>query len=256
MLLDVECIDESAISKLVNTEYLAIRIKRYIPESHALNIGDKILSPGFEQYINAPSIGRIGMAFYEAENKPELVDEYFRNAQTNIKELRQRCAPYSSPIDTLRCQLDEAWPAGAHLETMLGKKMYVGLSRVVNPGVHFLAHHDIFAKDAPDSFKARSLKSQFACNVYLNMPTQGGTLQIWKNELSPEEFDTLRQNSYGIDPTLLGKPDLDVTPEPGDLVLFDSTKMHAVTPGQGGQRLSLSCFIGYRGESQPLTYWS
>ena len=74
--------------------------------------------------------------------------------------------------------------------------------------------------------------------------------------MTPEDFDSLRQHSYGIDPTVLGVPDLEITPEPGDLFIFDSTKMHSVTPGSEGKRLSLSCFIGYRGKSQPLTYWS
>jgi len=256
MLLDVKDIEEKAINKLAKKECLAVRIKNYLPQEHAHNIGDKILSSGFEKYTNAPSIGRIGMAFYEAENDVDLVEQYFQQARSNIEELRRRCLPYSSPLDTIRCQLDEAWPAGAHLETMLGKRMYVGLSRVVNPGITFLAHHDIFAKDAPDSFKAKSLESQFACNLYLKMPGTGGALQMWKNELSPHEFDEIRQDSYGISPSILGEPDLEVKPESGDLIIFNAKKMHSVTSGEGGKRLSLSCFIGYRGNSQPLTYWS
>ena len=169
MMLDVGCLDETCLQKLANEEVLAIRLKHFLPGPLALQIGNKILAPGFEGYINAPSIGRIGMAFYEAQNQPPLVEDYFERASANTAELRARCAPYSSPVDTLRCLLDEAWPAGAHLETLYGRKMYAGLSRVVKPGVCFLAHHDIFAKDAPDSFQARSLEAQFACNLYLNL---------------------------------------------------------------------------------------
>jgi hypothetical protein len=67
MMLDVERLDETCIKKLANEELLAIRIKGWLPPPLAIQIGDKILAPGFEGYINAPSIGRIGMAFYEAE---------------------------------------------------------------------------------------------------------------------------------------------------------------------------------------------
>lgn len=74
----------------------------------------------------------------------------------------------------------------------------------MKPGVCFLAHHDIFAKDAPDSFQAKSLEAQFACNVYLNMPTEGGALQMWDDDISPDQFDEMRGDSYGIDPALLG----------------------------------------------------
>nr|WP_249199470.1 hypothetical protein [Photobacterium sp. GJ3] len=125
-----------------------IRVKDFIDREHALSLGDRILTAGYDAYINAPSIGRIGMAFYEAERDPTLLERYFAQAQSNIHELRQRCKPYASPLDVLRCCLDEIWPAGAQLETLYGKKMSVGLSRVVDENIRFLAHHDIFAKDA------------------------------------------------------------------------------------------------------------
>ncbi|VVO18556.1 2OG-Fe(II) oxygenase [Pseudomonas fluorescens] len=256
MMLDVERLDETCIKKLVHEEVLAIRLKGFLPKPQALRIGDKILAPGFEGYLNAPSIGRIGMAFYEAQNQPLLIEDYFHCAASNIAELRARCAPYASPIDTLRCMLDECWPVGAHLENIYGRKMYVGLSRVVNPGVCFLAHHDIFAKDAPDSLQAHSLEAQLACNVYLNMPPEGGALQIWKDDISADRFDEMRGDSYGIDPALLGPPSLEIRPEPGDFIMFNSRRMHSVTPGVSDPRLSLSFFVGYRGNTSPLTYWS
>ena len=152
--------------------------------------------------------------------------------------------------------LDESWPAGAHLENLYGRKMYVGLSRVVKPGICFLAHHDIFAKDAPDSYQAKSLEAQFACNVYLNMPTEGGALQMWDHDISPDQFDEMRGDSYGIDPALLGPPTLEIRPEPGDFIMFNSRCMHSVTPGVDDPRLSLSFFVGYRGNASPLTFWS
>lgn len=132
----------------------------------------------------------------------------------------------------------------------------MSLSRIVEPEVTFLAHHDIFAKDAPDSFSAHSPQAQFACNIYLSMPTDGGGLQIWEREITPIEFDAMRQDSYGIDPKCLGRPQLHVRPEPGDLILFNSRLMHAVASGRVSRRLSLSCFVGYRGPAAPLTFWS
>ncbi|WP_340616736.1 2OG-Fe(II) oxygenase [Xenorhabdus entomophaga] len=256
MIIETNCLDATCIEKLANQKALAIRVKNFIPSDLAMQLGEKILGQGFEHYLNAPSVGRIGMAFYEAENKPLRMVDYFESVFKNIEDLRQRCSPYQAPIDTLRCVLDEIWPAGAQLETLYGKKMYVGLSRVVRPGVTFLAHHDIFAKDAPDSFRAKSLLAQFAANVYLAMPNQGGALQLWKDELSPEEFDAMRGDNYGIEPSLLGKPTLEIQPEIGELLLFNSRCMHSVSAGADDLRLSLSCFIGYRGSANPLSFWS
>lgn len=256
MLVELERLEYDAIKKLVREDILAVCVRNFVVEDVAVKLSKQIMGCGFQRYLNAPSIGRIGMAFYEAENQPQLMADCFEKAFDNIDELRKRCAPYISPIDLLRCVLDEVWPAGAKLETLYGHKMYVGLSRIVKPGVTFLAHHDIFAKDAPDSFHAHSLQTQIAANVYLSMPWEGGVLQIWDQELSPKAFDKMRGDSYGIEPAVLGEAALEVCPRAGDLILFNSRRMHAVTPGKGSVRLSLSCFVGYRGPATPLTFWS
>lgn len=256
MLIELERLEYSAIEKLAREEILAVCVRNFIGQDVAVKLTEQVIGYGFQKYVNAPSIGRIGMAFYEAENQPPRMADYFESVFENIDELRKRCAPYVSPIDLFRCVLDEVWPAGAHIETLYGRKMYVGLSRVVKPGVTFLAHHDIFAKDAPDSFHAHSLQAQMAANVYLSMPSEGGALQIWDSELSPAAFDEIRGDSYGIDPALLGEATLEVRPNPGDLILFNSRRMHAVTRGTDNIRLSLSCFVGYRGPATPLSFWS
>lgn len=256
MLLQSTSMNFENLRELVEENVSALLVKRFIDNGIARKLTEKILGNGYHHYINAPSIGRIGMAFYEAERNSDLIGQYFEQSSINIDDLRDRCTPLLSPIDLLRCRLDEVWPAGAKLETLYGQKMYVGLSRVVEPGVAFLAHHDIFAKDAPDSFRAHCLQSQIACNVYLSMPSEGGGLQIWDRAIPAEEFDAMRQDCYGVDPEILGEPQLVIEPEPGDLVLFNSRLMHAVLPGEDVPRLSLSCFVGYRGPATPLTFWS
>jgi hypothetical protein len=134
--------------------------------------------------------------------------------------------------------------------------MFIGLSRMVNAGTTFLAHHDIFSEDAPGKPEATSLKAQFGANVYLQMPETGGALLMWDREIPPAEFNKLRGDEYGLPVEALGEPDLVVRPEPGDLLIFNSRKMHAVSPGAGKSRLSVSCFVGYRGQGQPLACWS
>jgi hypothetical protein len=49
------------------------------------------------------------------------------------------------------------------------------------------------------------------------MPVDGGGLQMWETQLSPVEFDSMRQNSYGIPPAeslvnhhLLSKPEPEI----------------------------------------------
>lgn len=256
MLLITEQLDLHGLTLLAQGRILALQVRRFIQPTHAQALAGQILGGGYQHYLNAPSIGRIGMAFYETEGQPQRMTEYFQQAGDHISELRRRCLPFASPIDVLRCALDERWPAGAHLQTLFGCKMFVGLSRVVEPSVQFLAHHDIFAKDAPETLAALSLHQQFAANIYLAMPEQGGELQLWQQEMAAELFDQMRGESYGIDPALLGEPTVELQPAAGDLVLFNSRKMHAVASSQQRSRLSLSCFVGYRDYHQPLTFWS
>jgi hypothetical protein len=256
VILNTNKLTGIAIDKLAKNQLIAIRVENFINEKHATLIAQRIIKKGYKKYSNAPSIGKIGMAFYETESKLELIEKYFNEAKNHIDDLRTRCLPYTSPIDLLRCNLDEVWPAGAMLESLYGKKMFVGLSRVVEPNIKLLAHHDIFHKDAPTSYHTKSLIAQFAANIYLTLPATGGQIQIWNREITPADFDRLRGESYGIEPELLGPPDFEIAPKIGELILFNSQKIHAVTPGTTASRLSTSCFVGYRGSHLPLTYWS
>ncbi|WP_068317395.1 2OG-Fe(II) oxygenase [Polycladidibacter hongkongensis] len=211
---------------------------------------------GFEPYINVSEVRKIGMAFYETELKADLLDAYFDLAEKNRQEFRRACEPYGSPLDSLRAILDDIWPAGAGLQTMFGRKMFVGLSRMVEPNTTFLAHHDIFAEDAPGIEEAESLTAQFAANIYFSVPQKGGELLMWHRNLTTSEFDEQRKGKYGISIEDLPAPDVIVKPNTGDLLLFDSRKIHAVASPQDSPRRAVSFFVGYRGEDNPLTYWS
>lgn len=254
--LDSEELSHEALRQLAVGEALILHIRKFIDPAICRSLAQRAEGYGYSSYLNVPSVRRIGMAYYETEGKPDLIERYFTQARQSTNDFRKACLPFVSPIDTLRCVLDETWRHGAQLQALFGRKMFIGLSRMVEPDTTFLAHHDIFADDAPDCAEARELKAQFGANVYLQMPQTGGSLLMWRREITSAEFNILRGDTYGIKVEELGKPDLVVTPCPGDLLIFNSRKIHAVSPGTGANRLALSCFVGYRGDSQPLTYWS
>lgn len=233
-----------------------VKVEAFANETACNVISKGQVDLGFKPYINVEQVRRIGMAYYETENRPGLIEDYFAVARENQNAFRRACQPVGSPLDTLRCLLDEIWPAGAHLQTIHGRKMFVGLSRMVEPNTTFLAHHDIFADDAPGSLEAESLRAQFAANIYFQVPNEGGELLMWHRNMSTEEFDERRKGQYGIEIVDLPPPDIVVKPGRGDLLIFDSRKIHAVASPRDCARVAVSFFIGYRGDDQPLTYWS
>lgn len=245
-----------ALRQLFTRDALVVHVRDFVSSELCRLVAERLQRQGYTDYINAPTLGRIGMSFYETGGRPDIIEQYFVSASDNIALLRSACAPYASPMDLLRCTFDELWPCGARLQTLGGRKMFVGLSRSMRPGAPMLAHHDIFARLAPDDREANDLLCQLAVNVYVDMPAEGGELLVWLDEISDAEFLERRGTNYGLPIESLGPPDLSIKPETGDLILFNGRKLHAVAPGQGADRLTVSCFVGYRGGDRPLTFWS
>lgn len=244
------------LQSLARNETRVIQVCGFANESTCAAVTNGQDDLGFEAYINVDQVRKIGMAFYETESNPELLDKYFNIVKENQTAFRKACEPMGSPLDTFRCILEEVWPAGAQIQTIHGRKMFVGLSRMVEPNTTFLAHHDIFSEDAPGIYEAESLVSQFAANIYFQVPDVGGELLMWHKNLTTPEFDDLRKDQYGIEIHDLPPPDVIVKPGRGDLLIFDSRKIHAVASPKDKPRMAVSFFIGYRGDDQPLTYWS
>lgn len=244
------------LESLVSGEALIIRIADFIRPETCRLIASGLQRAGYTDYLNAPTVGRIGMSFFETGEKKEIIDHYFRTAIPNIEILREACEPYQCPVDVFRCVVDEIWPKGANLQELSGRKMFVGLSRNMRPGAPLLAHHDMFARLAPHDPEANDLVMQMAVNVYVDVPEQGGELLMWREEISDAEFLRRRGSRYGMEIEPLGVPDIVVKPRVGDLIIFNARKLHAVASGSGSDRLTVSSFLGYRGHGRPLTFWS
>lgn len=245
------------IFKLIHGDIDFLIINDFLDVDLCYILSRKIFDAGYQVYTNAKSIGRIGMALYETEGNSEKLKNYYSTSRHEIDYMRKLLYPYTNPIDTVRCMLDEIWPKGANLARFHeNSTAFIGLSRILEPGVYFLAHHDVVQKDIRNNHIVNLISRQLAVNVYLQMPTEGGELEYWDREMDPDEFDELRQESYGINTEILGKPDYTIKPSVGDLFIFNSKKMHAINPPSDANRLSLSFFIGYRGKDSPLIFWS
>ena len=249
---------------LCQGKILAIRIPNYYPVELSQVACQKLLNhPQFCYYEKEPkNVRRWGMSFYETVDTFETVNiqetkhRYYAQVNSTIRELRELFQPYYSPMDRFRLELQEAWAMGANMMNIDGFPMFVGMARSFENGAGALPHQDDIRWYAPDYPVVQTLKTQLTANIYLQVPPQGGELEIWQKQCSKQEYEELRlPECYFLDRNQLPQSSLFMKPQVGDLILFDSTRIHTVHFSQE-PRINISCFIGYSGQEQPLTYWN
>jgi len=239
----------------------ALRISEFVAPDVAGYLADRLTQhPSLSVYRNTSELMRVGESHYETHDEdsgtnPQALEEYLSRAETLVAEIRAACQPHPSPMDLLSRMLDES--IGLRRAEIAGRPMFAGVVRVFPEGSELLPHNDVFARDAPGVAAASGITAQFAANIYLQVPDDGGTLQLWGLRPSEQELVALQApgSVYGADRALLPAPDVEVAIRPGDLVVIDATRLHAVTRQGHGRRVGMSCFLGRR-TGHPLICWS
>jgi hypothetical protein len=198
---------------------------------------------------------------------------YFKEALPAMRAIRG-AATGLSPLDKLRLELDELWPSGATVsrDNPYRRKMLVGLARVMRPEtlldgitrVEGLIHTD-------SSMFLDSERGLFSANVYLDVPTSGGELNIFPvAKQQPERLQRLVRVvayllQYSFDPVHRERvqrqlharlpPPVTLTPSAGDLIVLNTGRPHAVRGFTEGTRVSLQAFVLHEG-ARPLQLFS
>lgn len=258
IIRSIETFSAQDLIALFRGEILAIRIKGFCPPAVCEVINEKVLThPQLEYYPHAPSIGRVMEALYESYQNPEKRAAYYQKAYASTLEFRRMSEPYLGPLDSLRLMLQDIWSAGAQRENIEGQFMAFSLAQIFKAGACALPHQDFLRMDEPDNAKAQSLITQATALIYTLPAKQGGLLELWREHFDGAEFQKRKnRNTYGLMYSKIPAPALRIKPEQGELVIADSTKVHAVTKVVSGPRIAVNCFIGFRGISEPLTFWT
>lgn len=236
----------------------AIRIKDFYPEELCRIITTKLIESPLYAINDKPTLAnRIGLSFFLGYESAEIKQKYWAKAVRIAQDIRKLCAPYLTPIDKLRLELDELWPAGAMLASIEGHKMYAGVVRVIKEGGSSEPHQDTLPWHVRDCEVAQSFIGQLSANTYLSIPPEGGELQLWRLSLNEEQSALLEtKGSYGLDGSSLPPPEYEIKPAIGELILINTRKVHAVKECRGAYRVSWSNFIGFAGVDKPLLLWS
>jgi hypothetical protein len=253
-----------ALLEVIHGRTCILVVRQFCSEEVAFKIGAWLLEVESERYdheIQRPDgieyvyygVDRVGMPFNKtiaSENQEAMKETYYQQALVTIRNLRAAAAPFLSPLDDLRLVLDEIWPDGAGIAAFEGRKMLVGIGRVMHAGNSAASETPHFDAISP---KIIHLEAQLAANIFVITPESGGELEVWNvppvffgMETPPDRGENWRNE--------LPEPVM-VRPNVGDLILFNSSRPHAIRRFAQGRRISVQCFIGFR-HSTRLDVWN
>jgi hypothetical protein len=244
--------------QLANREIGAIHVRDYYPAEIAAKVAQKAINhPALGNYHKqfTSSVGRVYMPHIDTKWDAELTAKYHDAALPAIQDVRSMFHPYLSPVDRIRLELQELWPAGANLLRLRGRACFVGAFRVFQPKTsEFYPHNDAIDQET-DAPEIEGVLNQLVANIYLQVPENGGNLQLWLREPTAAETRTIL-DVEGLDPATVEEPVLQIHPGAGDLIIFSPRMLHAVTAGEGEHRVGAAAFIASKGPQEPLVFWS
>lgn len=256
-LMVSESLTTEAVVALIADEVQVVRVQDFYVADACDHVAEALVSSSlYGEYVNAKNIGRVGMAFFEAASSPSLLEQYLSSSRLWLEQMRALSAPYLSPIDKLRVAMDETWPGGATLARLRHRPMFSGLIRVFENGGHAEPHLDNTGWDAEALGLGAETASpvQIAANVYLQVPSKGGELNIWAHRPDRDDFASRQMpGTYGLNVSDLPSP-ITIWPTKGELILFDSRRIHAVGSA-GERRVTASTFITHSGKQHDALYF-
>ncbi|MFH9426469.1 2OG-Fe(II) oxygenase [Streptomyces sp. NPDC017529] len=247
-----------SLLQLVRRDIAAIHVRNFCDRRIAAEVARKAvrheaLGNYHKKYTS--TVGRVFMPHIDTAWDPERTARYHDAALPSIREVRALFAPHLSPVDHVRLLLQECWPAGANLLRLRGRPCFVGALRVFQPTTSVFHPHNDRIEQETDAPEIAGVTEQLVANVYLQVPDEGGDLQLWRRDPTSDESRIILEVE-GLDPSAVEPPRHVIHPQAGDLVVFSSRMLHAVTPARDGHRVGTAAFIACKGTDEPLLYWS
>jgi 2OG-Fe(II) oxygenase superfamily len=233
-----------SFTALLHREMLALRVRGYFdvtPDAVARAVS--ALEP--VEGANRQPVS-YGAATPDLLSAPR--ERYFERARSQAAALGEIFGNQPTPFTLLQRDLARLWGAGVEIARIDGGTMAPGTIRYFRPGDLMNPHVDLKEHLVGDicSF------ARLAVNLYLAVPPDGGSLELWEVPPTDEQLERWHLADYSLDREQIGSPDLVVHPAAGDLILFHSDQIHAVSEVRSGFRLTASCFLGIRELDHPV----
>ncbi len=248
-------LSHKAIIDLAKGHVNALVLKDFYDVTLLSRVCENILgSTNKGSLYHAKEFERIGHAYSEVSSAAQK-ELYHSNVEKNNIIIRNFFPQGNDPMEKFHLLLNNAWPKGASLLELESQKCFAGICRILNPNISLDPHIDKIERNFLNHELV--LESQLSANLYLKMPSSGGEVDFWNLEPTDEHYEKLKgQRHYGISRYDLPPPDTTYKPSAGELLILNSRKIHAVKYSKLEKRITLSCFIAFSGNNEPLRYWS
>ncbi len=239
-------------------EIPGIIIPNFFPADACDQIVLKLRNEKIKNYANAPEVqvGKWGLSHMESWEEKTL-PHYFQSAAQNkldLDSLFNGVGPH--PLYSLMQQLSKVTEKSVSVPCENENQIYsVGIFRNIISGIP--PHFDSAALEYSDETLVAKAQAQLSWNLYLSETTKGAELVL--HELDARdlfEHGIMKQGEWRI-PTdyMEGVRTVSYRPKKGDVVIFNSEVVHSVQKPVGGERYTMSSFIGLAPDNQ-LWFWS
>jgi hypothetical protein len=243
-------LSETAIRSLCRHKILAVRVEGSINASEYYSALPNLLNSSILRHVQAPNAELWWLGHSVFERSTNQNDSVATN-----EALRTLFQPLLSPIEHLSSLFAGCWPDGMLGLEFDGKIPGLGMFRFMRGNGESLPHQDDvrWIDQCPEEL--RNPEGQLAAILYLAVPQSGGELCLWDSSLTLQDYRELQgRNAFGIDWSMVSPPSVSLVPKAGEVIIFDSTRLHAVRPFTG-ERMTCICFMGVTARNQ-LVVWA
>ncbi|HEX6345217.1 2OG-Fe(II) oxygenase, partial [Umezawaea sp.] len=199
-----------------------------------------------------PQVMRFGVGVSDHRKDGRIADSYWSALETHRRAWLSLKLSFD-PFTRCRERLAAHWPHQVAVGTHKGREMGAGVAREPNNGfqVHFDDARLEFTEDLLDAPQT----TQFAFNLYLSVPEQGGETVIWQHRHDPRDEAHRLPGSYGYQETVVADSrTIEIKPTVGEALLFDPRHFHAVRPSEKSRRIALGFSIAVTTDGSMFTW--
>jgi len=241
---------------LLKNEIGAICIPSFASDEVCQKAVRAIYAYGIDYYKDKhPKVGKVGITQSEHKHNLAEKEEYFAKVPAANQGLQTIFDGNRNLLSDVIDSVRSAWGenVGIAFEESLQKPYFAGLVRVINRA---MLHYD-WAPLYNMGWQTDSIVAQLTWNIYLQVGARGGTTRVFQHYGRKADLQYITTGGYFDSRVIDGMDFIEIVPEQGELVFFNSRNYHEVEQTEGAEeRITFSSFIGLLGKTGRLIFWS